>query len=403
MANQWDRERFIKVFLHESLTWKSLSYDARSLYMHLQRSAGRQATVAMGKLGARGLANALGARLEVVSDGLDELAQAELVIVRGDSLYLPEHEAQQNSSWSEAARKQDQRERKREASRAQQVGGTHDGPNVPSMSQARAVAGTPGGQDVPSMSQHVPVVSTIERETEEIDREKDRKKEASSARAREAPQPPTDPPPATPARAAEPAAKPPPEAPRATSGIGGDLESQLVGLLENDKHLASLHADVATLVERVAYAADAKRPAHVLAAVRKALDVAASSSFALTPTVKTVLAYASKASEADLPSVGGKAGKAAALESKPARWTVLQSGSEEHRSKIADHFDFRRSCGWDVGKPWPLPEMVAAGWREGMPWLPDPMPLAKTSPDPNSGPANGNVEGKRRPKAGGEA
>jgi len=226
---------------------------------------------------------------------------------------------------------------------------------------------------------------------------------AAASVAREAPPPPTDPPPATPARAAEPAAKPPPEAPRATGGSGGDLESQLVGLLENDKHLASLHADVATLVERVAYAADAKRPAHVLAAVRKALDVAAASSWGLTPTVKTVLAYASKASEADLPSSGGKAGKAAALESKPARWTVLQSGSEEHRNKIADHFDFRRSCGWDVGKPWPLPEMVAAGWREGMPWLPDPMPLAKTSPDPTSGPANGNVEGKRRPKAGGEA
>lgn len=226
---------------------------------------------------------------------------------------------------------------------------------------------------------------------------------AAASVAREAPPPPADPPPATPARAAEPAAKPPPEAPRATGGSGGDLESQLVGLLENDKHLVSLHADVPTLVERVAYAADAKRPAHVLAAVRKALDVAAASSWGLTPTVKTVLAYASKASEADLPSAGGKAGKAAALESKPARWTVLQSGSEEHRKKIADHFDFRRSCGWDVGKPWPLPEMVAAGWREGMPWLPDPMPLAKTSPDPSSGPANGNVEGKRRPKAGGEA
>ena len=395
MANQWDRERFIKVFLHESLTWKSLSYDARSLYMHLQRSAGRQATVAMGKLGARGLANALGARLEVVSDGLDELAQAELVIVRGDSLYLPEHEAQQNSSWSEAARKQDQRERKREASRAQQVGGTHDGPNVPSMSQARAVAGTPGGQDVPSMSQHVPVVSTIERETEEIDREKDRKKEASSARAREAPPPPTDPPPATPARAAEPAAKPPPEAPRATSGIGGDLESQLVGLLENDKHLASLHADVATLVERVAYAADAKRPAHVLAAVRKALDVAASSSFALTPTVKTVLAYASKASEADLPSAGG--GKAQAAQQTPRPASLVATGlpvggverTPEERAKIRERNKFRRACGWEIDKPWPLPEMVAAGWAEGMPW---PLPLTqptKTPADPPSGPANG--------------
>jgi len=216
---------------------------------------------------------------------------------------------------------------------------------------------------------------------------------AAASVAREAPPPPTDPPSATPARAAEPAAKPPPEAPRATGGSGGDLESQLVGLLENDKHLASLHADVATLVERVAYAADAKRPAHVLAAVRKALDVAAASSWGLTPTVKTVLAYASKASEADLPS----SGKAQAAQQTPRPASLVATGlpvggverTPEERAKIRERNKFRRACGWEIDKPWPLPEMVAAGWAEGMPW---PLPLTqptKTPADPPSGPANG--------------
>lgn len=178
----------------------------------------------------------------------------------------------------------------------------------------------------------------------------------------------------------------------------GDLEAELRRLLEADRYYQGLTGTNAQeLAQRLAFHADAKKPAHVIAAVRRALDLAAASSYNAATTNKTILAFAQRASEADaaqsLPARPGRPGLAAA---EPRPITTKATGmpeikvTEEDRRQTEEMFRFRRACGWTPLQPWPLPAMVAAGWAEGMPW---PLPSQsgdKASPRPLSGPATAN-------------
>lgn len=214
------------------------------------------------------------------------------------------------------------------------------------------------------------------------------------AQAREAPpQPKLSPPPEAP----EP--KPEPQPAQKAGGQAGDLEAELRKLLEADRYYQGLTGTNAQeLAQRLAFHADAKKPAHVIAAVRRALDLAAASSYNAATTNKSILAFAQRASEADmaqsLPARTGRPGLAAA---EPRPITTKTVGivpdtlTEEERQRTEEMFRFRRACGWTPLQPWPLPAMVAAGWAEGMPW---PLPSQsgdKASPRPLSGPATAKV------------
>ena len=205
------------------------------------------------------------------------------------------------------------------------------------------------------------------------------------AQAREAPPP-------------EPKPQPQPAQKAGGQAAAGDLEAELRRLLEADRYYQGLTGTNAQeLAQRLAFHADAKKPAHVIAAVRRALDLAASSSYNAATTNKTILAFAQRASEADaaqsLPARPGRPGLAAA---EPRPITTKATGmpeikvTEEDRRQTEEMFRFRRACGWTPLQPWPLPAMVAAGWAEGMPW---PLPSQsgdKASPRPLSGPATAN-------------
>ena len=205
------------------------------------------------------------------------------------------------------------------------------------------------------------------------------------AQAREAPPP-------------EPKPQPQPAQKAGGQAAAGDLEAELRRLLEADRYYQGLTGTNAQeLAQRLAFHADAKKPAHVIDAVRRALDLAASSSYNAATTNKTILAFAQRASEADaaqsLPARPGRPGLAAA---EPRPITTKATGmpeikvTEEDRRQTEEMFRFRRACGWTPLQPWPLPAMVAAGWAEGMPW---PLPSQsgdKASPRPHSGPATAN-------------
>lgn len=207
------------------------------------------------------------------------------------------------------------------------------------------------------------------------------------AQAREAPpQPKPSPPDAT-----EP--KPEPQPAQRAGGQAGDLEADIRKLLEADRYYQGLTGTNAQeLAQRLAFHADAKKPAHVIAAVRRALDLAASSSYNAATTNKTILAFAQRASEADaaqsLPARPGRPGLAAA---EPRPITTKATGmpeikvTEEDRRQTEEMFRFRRACGWTPLQPWPLPAMVAAGWAEGMPWPLTQPDSDKASPRPLSG------------------
>lgn len=246
------------------------------------------------------------------------------------------------------------------------------------------------------MSQDVPSMSTKEREIErqreteerQTEREKlDSSQPVASSRAHARAQASEAPP--------QPAEAPQPQPAQKAGGQAGDLEAELRKLLEADRYYQGLTGTNAQeLAQRLAFHADAKKPAHVIAAVRRALDLAAASSYNAATTNKSILAFAQRASEADmaqsLPARTGRPGLAAA---EPRPITTKTVGivpdtlTEEERQRTEEMFRFRKACGWTPLQPWPLPAMVAAGWAEGMPW---PLPSQsgdKASPRPLSGPA----------------
>jgi len=196
------------------------------------------------------------------------------------------------------------------------------------------------------------------------------------------------------------AVEPPAQAPaQKAGGQAGDLEADLRKLLEADRYYQGLTGTNAQeLAQRLAFHADAKKPAHVIAAVRRALDLAAASSYNAATTNKSILAFAQRASEADmaqsLPARTGRPGLAAA---EPRPITTKTVGivpdtlTEEERQRTEEMFRFRRACGWTPLQPWPLPAMVAAGWADGMPWPLTQQEGDKASPRPHSGPATAKV------------
>lgn len=200
------------------------------------------------------------------------------------------------------------------------------------------------------------------------------------------------------AREAPPQPKPEPQPAQRAGGQAGDLEADLRKLLEADRYYQGLTGTNAEeLAQRLAFHADAKKPPHLIAAVRRALDLAAASSYNGATTNKTILAFAQRASEADVAqSLPARPGRPGLVAAEPRPITAKATGmpeirvTEEDRRQTEEMFRFRRACGWTPLQPWPLPAMVAAGWAEGMPW-----PLAqpegdKASPRPPSGSATAN-------------
>ena len=196
-----------------------------------------------------------------------------------------------------------------------------------------------------------------------------------------------------------PKAKPQP-AQRAGGQAGGqleDIEVELRKVLEADRYYQGLTgANAEELAQRVAMRADAKPPRQVLAAVRRALDLAASSSYNGATTNKTILAFAQRASDADLaeglaarPGRPGVAPAPRPISIKPVG-IIGDTLTEEERKRTEAMFKFRHSCGWTPLQPWPLPAMVAAGWAEGMPWPLAPKSGDKAPPRPLSGAATAN-------------
>lgn len=125
MARDWSEERWIKVFLCDSVTWVSLSVHARGVYVLLQRVADRTGAIELGAAGMRGIGALLHAKWDDIAPCVAELVEAGYVVERDGAIVLPEHIEQQNSRSSDAARQRESRRKKRQDTPSRDVTRRH--------------------------------------------------------------------------------------------------------------------------------------------------------------------------------------------------------------------------------------------------------------------------------------
>lgn len=111
MAREWSEERWIKVFLVDSPRWLALSWQARGLYVLLQRLCDRDGYIDLGPDSTAALSAILRAPEDEIRGPLSELQRSGMVVECGQSLELPEHRDQQSSRASGAARQRQYRQR----------------------------------------------------------------------------------------------------------------------------------------------------------------------------------------------------------------------------------------------------------------------------------------------------
>jgi hypothetical protein len=112
----WSDERYVRVYVRDTLDWAALSWDAQALWCQLNRKATRTGRIDLGRVGRRGVAALLGrAELaERIDAALGELLEDGCVRLDGSALVIPDFVEAQEAVASGGKRMRELRERRRE-------------------------------------------------------------------------------------------------------------------------------------------------------------------------------------------------------------------------------------------------------------------------------------------------
>ena len=114
----WDNEFFVKVYTRDTGEWMMLSWDAKSLFLHLLRKVDKSGVLQLGKHGKHALPSALGHREETarILSALEELLADGCVGVglTEDRLVIPNFMDAQKARMSDRLRQQRARDNRRE-------------------------------------------------------------------------------------------------------------------------------------------------------------------------------------------------------------------------------------------------------------------------------------------------
>lgn len=129
---RWEDERYVRLFVRDTTTWKLLPWQAKCLLPLILRKLDRSGLAEVGKTPERGIAALIDVPEELVKEGLPALLREEIFLLQGGVLSMPNFVAAQECLSSSAQRKRAQREKlrsglKEEMSRTLgQVGTTRD-------------------------------------------------------------------------------------------------------------------------------------------------------------------------------------------------------------------------------------------------------------------------------------
>ena len=109
----WEDERYVRVYIRDTVTWKVLPWQGRCLLPLLLRKADRAGCVDISGAGAEGVAALVDIPLEVAQPGLEALFLRGVVQQRDDVLVFPKFIKAQEAMQSDKLRQQISRERRR--------------------------------------------------------------------------------------------------------------------------------------------------------------------------------------------------------------------------------------------------------------------------------------------------
>lgn len=111
----FEDERYVRIYVRDTVTWKLMGWQARCLLPLLLRKVDRAGCVDLDGAGAEGVAALVEIPLEVAEPGFKSLLARGVVEVRGDTLIFPKYMSAQEAKQSDKVRQQESRARKRDA------------------------------------------------------------------------------------------------------------------------------------------------------------------------------------------------------------------------------------------------------------------------------------------------
>jgi hypothetical protein len=113
----WSNERYVRLYVRDTETWLELSWQARTVWMHVLRKVDR-AGVLETRRGARGIARIISVPVDVVEVALPELVTDGCLEPHPLGYVVPNFIAAQEAPQSDRQRMRESRARRREWSRA---------------------------------------------------------------------------------------------------------------------------------------------------------------------------------------------------------------------------------------------------------------------------------------------
>lgn len=108
----FEDELFVKLYTRDTVTWKMLEWQGRTVLMHLLRKVDRAGCLDLSECGIDGICAVIEVPEEVTNPGLDKCMKRGSVVIEGNQLRIPRFIAGQAARQSDRARARASRQRR---------------------------------------------------------------------------------------------------------------------------------------------------------------------------------------------------------------------------------------------------------------------------------------------------